>query len=568
MDYQNNSRSPLVSILLLIALGGASLILFYLYGVYSRGETLEVPEWMMVPSPTPTATPSAAFSFQQAEAYFSAGDLDAAIRAYDEVLRKEPTNDVAAIRQSRLLIYTGDYAKAVERGGQAVSLNPNNPENLAYYCRALDWEAKYDEAFEACFCGAELYPDYAENYAFISEIYTDLGNTIQGRNYAEQAIEINPDSMDAHFNLGYALERAARYDEAAKAYDRAIQLGPNIAQNYIAAGLMYHAMGQNRRYRQLEPYQQAINRFKAAIRLRPFDPQGYARLGWTYYFDGQSARAIDALEQGLGVDPTYYRAWGYLADVYYSRQRYEQVTNIYPRAVKLAEDEFLRRARYLEIHTIAPTAAGQEQVPILRGRFRHPTDPQTKRYDLDFRVLAYAPSTVGSIDQTCAESIAQSIRAETIIVEPDTPITFTTPFENSGGQATLDLETGELDIILENLPLSDDLYELKIHYWPNRVDSLGQFAVTEVAELPITVQINERLEAPIQYYYQLGLAYVYLDEPDCEQAVPWLQKSLELQPAAWNPAWYGVRPGQCYTSNTPPTPIPTPTPFPTATPTP
>lgn len=550
----------LISVIILI---GA---IFYLQGVMAGEYEPEIPEWMLIPTPTPTATAPAKYDFQQAEAYFAAGNLDGAVAAYDDVIRKEPTNDVAMIRQSRLLVYTGDKSKAVMRGAEAVALNPNNPENLAYYCRALDWEAKYDEAFEACFCGAELFPDYAESYAFISEVYTDLGNTIQGRNYAEQAIELDPNSLNGHFNLGYALETAGKYQEAAQAYEQAIQIAPNIAQNYIAAGLMYHSLGQNRRYRKLQPYETAIKYFKAAIRLRPFDPEAYARLGWTYYFDGQYERAIDALEQGLGVDPTYSRAWGYLADVYYTRQRYEQVTTSYLKAIDLAENGFLSRAREVEIFTEAPTAAGIEQVPILRGRFLQSANRQDLKYNLQFERLAYAPTTLSSIEQSCAESIAQSILTETLIVEPDVPITFTQPFSASTGRATLDLSTGQLDMVLENLPQLDLPYALKIEYWPNRVDDLGQFTSNESGMAEITVQLNEKLDAPVQYYYQLGLAYAYLDEQDCDSAIPWLQKALNLQPASWNPAWHGVKPGLCYTTDTPPTPIPTPTPLPTETP--
>jgi len=40
-----------------------------------------------------------------------------------------------------------------------------------------------------------------------------------------------------------------------------------------------------------------------------------------------------------------------------------------------------------------------------------------------------------------------------------------------------------------------------------------------------------------EYYYELGLAYVYLDR--CDEARPWLEKAIEIDPAAY-PAWEGL----------------------------
>jgi tetratricopeptide (TPR) repeat protein len=52
----------------------------------------------------------------------------------------------------------------------------------------------------------------------------------------EQAVRINPDSVDAHYNLGVALEQLGRVPEAIKHYEQALRLSPNRveAQNRLA----------------------------------------------------------------------------------------------------------------------------------------------------------------------------------------------------------------------------------------------------------------------------------------------------------------------------------------------
>jgi tetratricopeptide (TPR) repeat protein len=563
MSFERKRASPF-NLILSLLLSLATVLLIALLSAYTGYMQLRTPAFLIRPTLTPTPTMSARYDFTMAESHFAQGRLLEAVEAYDRVIAKEPTNDVAMIRQSRLLVYTHDTGKAVVRGAQAMSLNPDNPENLAYYCRALDWEARYEEAFEVCFCAVELYPDYAEGYAFLSEIYTDLGNARTAKEHAQKAIDLDENSMDAHFNMGYVLEVQGRYDEAAEAYDRAIQIAPNIAPAYIAAGLMYHTMGQYRKYQKLEPYELAIDRFKRAIKLRPFDAEAYARLGWTYYFDGQHGRAIDAIKQGLGVDSTYSKAWGYLATVYYTRQRYEDAAQYYPKAIELAQDEFLRRARRIEIYTEVPTASGPISVPILRGDFDWAGNRQELKYQTQLKVVPYVASTDTDIEQNCAELIAQSIRAETIIVEPEQPITFTESFSNTIGDVKLDIKTGQLSMSLRNLPPpAGDSYEIKIYYWPGRTDTIGTFAPDINNNAELRVQFDEKLPPPVEYYYQLGLAYAYLHQ--CNKAEPWLIKAVIQEPAAWNPAWQGFKAELCPTDKAPPTPIPTPTPWPTAT---
>ncbi|GEM_PF-434191 len=562
----DKNRSSLFNRLKLILLALAIILLAGLMGVVAGYAQVKVPAWAFRPTPTPTATRPPVYDLAEAEADFSEGKLDESVAGYEQVIQKEPTNDMPYIRQARLLVYTGDTGKAVERAAQAVALKPDNPENLAYYCRALDWEAEYEDALEVCFCATELYPKYADSYAFLSEIYADLGNWQAAKKYAQQALDLDPNSANAHYNMGYAMEVQGKYKEAAEEYDRAIMLAPNIAPFYISAGLVYHTMGQYRQYQKLEPYQIAMERFKGAIKLRPFDAEGYARLGWTFYFDGQYRRATEALEQALGLDPGYDKAWSYLASVNYTRQRYEEASKLYPTAIELVENKFLRRARQIEIYTEVPTLSGLSYVPILRGRFAKPTLPTDMRSVAELKIVPYIRSTDIKIEQSCAELLAQSVKAETIIVEPKQPLTFTAAFSDAKGMAVLDLKSGNLSIDLKNMPFSNgSAYQIKMHFWPRRVDNIGFFQPDVNHRAQLNVKLGEKLPAPVEYYYQLGLAYAYLDPPQCDKAEPWLLKALEIEPLAWNPAWHGLR--ICPSAKSPPTPIPTATPYPTATPT-
>jgi tetratricopeptide (TPR) repeat protein len=557
---QEKKRRPLVTlslILLLLVMVGFLALLLAIYVGYLDINTPTIAE-QFAPTPTPTRSPI--LYIADGDELFAQGKLPQAIAAYEEAIARNPTNDVPYIRQSRLLVFSRDTAKAIKRGGEAVALNPGSAENLAHYCRALDWEALYAEAIDACTCAIELDPTYAEGYAFLSEVYADLGNWRLAQSYAQQALDANFQSMDAHHNMGYAMEVQGRYAQAVDFYENAIKLAPNLAPLYVDAGRIYH--------NGLADYDQAADRFKKAIKLSPFDPEAYDLLGWSFYFSGEYVRAIDALEQSLSLDPTYvnpYRresAWGHLGTLFYTRQNFEESTEYLIKAIEVGESEFLRRARQVEIFAQVETLTGSKAVPVLRGKFTGSGNPN---YVAHLTPVNYLTELNFDTEQSCGELIKQSIQYETTLLGATQAITFTRSFQEAAGSATIDPTTDMLLLDVTGLPQPHTTpYEIKATFWPNRTDSIGFFQPDAGGRAVVNIRFEEKLAAPIEYYYETGLAFAYLEPPQCDKAVPWLLEALKIDSSAYSPAWAGLR--ICPSSSSPPTPIPTVTPLPEATP--
>ena len=222
--------------------------------------------------------------------------------------------------------------------------------------------------------------------------------------------------------------------------------------------------------------------------------------------------------------------------------------------------EMLRRVRQIEIHAETQTLTGPSSRPILRGRFSQ--SGNNLNFVAQLEPVNYVATPSIETEQSCADLVAQSIEGETILLNPTESLTETLVFSQTRGTATLDPTTGNLFLDLKNLPQPETTpYEIKVTFWPNRTDSVGYFQPQADQQAQVNIQFNEKSRAPIEYYYQLGLAYAYLDNPQCDKAVPWLLRSLEIDSSGYNPAWAGLR--ICPSSNSPPTPIPTWTPEPT-----
>jgi len=321
----------------------------------------------------------------------------------------------------------------------------------------------------------------------------------------------------------------------------------------MAAGRNYYWLGQ---------LNKAADRFEEAIKLDPTNAAGYDQLGWTYHAQGQDTRAIDALEQAISVDATHARAWGRLGTIYYLRQNYEEALKILPTAIELSENEFLARARRIEIFTQVDGASGPETVPVLQGRLEHNLVEQTQTLTAKITPIQWAQSTPKSqAAGTCGQLIARNINEQVALTSPIQDIAFNQAFSQTTGTATLNMNTGEVSINLNKLPRPQAVpYEVKLNFRPDTQESLGYIQPDANNQVNAKFTITTKAGAPVEYYYELGLSYAYLRPPQCEKAVPWLLKAVKKDPAYFNPAWEGLR--ICPSEDSPPTPLPTATPTP------
>ena len=105
---------------------------------------------LFLPTPTPTRT-SDSYALE-GDAQFTAGQLDAAIKAYQEAVRVDPNNAGIWIKLARIqtystrLLVTDDairarLAEALASAEKAVELAPDDSMALAIQAFVLDWNA-------------------------------------------------------------------------------------------------------------------------------------------------------------------------------------------------------------------------------------------------------------------------------------------------------------------------------------------------------------------------------------------------------------------------------------------
>ncbi len=301
-------------------------------------------------APTPTLTRSAFSLEQEAEAFFNAGNLQAAIAAYVEVTELEPDNAhlwaaLARIQaySSRLLTSDTDrlsrLLEAVTSAERAVELAPEDGLVLAIHAFVLDWygtqplsedpQATLNRAEQQALFALSLEPNNPLALAFYAEILIDQGKWNQAEQYILQALERGDDLMDVHRVYGYYLESTLNYNQAIEEYQAALEVNPNLTFLYISIGQNYRALA----FRSTIPaqqtmlYEQALEYFAKATRLNDQlaieDPLPYLAIAKTYAQMGEFFAAARNALKAVEIEPDNADLYGQLGNIYKRGRNYE-----------------------------------------------------------------------------------------------------------------------------------------------------------------------------------------------------------------------------------------------------
>lgn len=291
-------------------------------------------------APTPVPTRSSQSHTSEGETYFVAGNLPAAIQAYQKAAEVDPQNANVRAELARIQVYssaslTTDAQKrerlleAQESINQAAALAPEDSHVHAVRALVLDWlsnpniagdqrEAYLTEAEQAAVRALQIDNQNALALAYYAEILLDQQKYLQAEQYIRQAVERDPSLMDVHRINGLVMETLGDYGTAIEEYKRAIEITPNLTFLYLNIGV---------NYRQLKQYDIALEYFAKAASINEQlginDPIPYLAIGKTYSQTGEFFAAAQNVRKGLNFDPTNPDVYGSLGVIYFKSRNYE-----------------------------------------------------------------------------------------------------------------------------------------------------------------------------------------------------------------------------------------------------
>jgi serine/threonine-protein kinase len=144
----------------------------------------------------------------------------------------------------------------------------------------------------------------------------------------ERALAIDDTISEAHCFTGVVHAFFERDQEAGeRSLRRAVELGPNIADNHANLAALLTAQGR---------YQEAIEAAETTMRLDPLSPTNNAWACWWIGLGGRLETAISELEKLVLLDPNHWLPHHVLGDLYSRARRLDEAIAASTRAVALS----------------------------------------------------------------------------------------------------------------------------------------------------------------------------------------------------------------------------------------
>jgi predicted O-linked N-acetylglucosamine transferase (SPINDLY family) len=121
-------------------------------------------------------------------------------------------------------------------------------------------QKKYDEAIEYSQKVISLNPEYVDALFNIGSAMQSTNNYAGAIEYYEKALAINPDYYLVHNNLGIIHQAQYNFDKAIEHYERAISIQPETADAYINMGNVFRNRGD---------VQKTVEYYKKSVSLKP-----------------------------------------------------------------------------------------------------------------------------------------------------------------------------------------------------------------------------------------------------------------------------------------------------------
>ncbi|MFQ5655947.1 MAG: tetratricopeptide repeat protein [Candidatus Methylomirabilales bacterium] len=157
------------------------------------------------------------------------GQLDDAMKAFEEALRTENRFSEAKNNLAGAYLFKGDVQKARTLYLEVLK-DPFYPTPHFIYlnlAKINEREGKFEEAIQEYKRALDIRSDYEEAHNSLGLLYLRMGKMDLAIEELSEATRLSPNTVDYHRNLGTAYLQAGKRKRAQKEFEKVLQLEPN-----------------------------------------------------------------------------------------------------------------------------------------------------------------------------------------------------------------------------------------------------------------------------------------------------------------------------------------------------
>jgi tetratricopeptide (TPR) repeat protein len=273
-------------------------------------------------------------------------------RAWNEdPLNKDPAGASMPFLEGAAALRDGRWADAIQRLESAARGLPSSSEVRRMRATTLWLDDQADKAVTEFRAAIAANPRDERSRIALADLFMATRRPAEAERVMAEAIAAMPESGQAHWRLGRALEQLHRDADARQARERAIAIGTLSGESRALNAVV-------REYRNESDVDKAIDAARARVAADLNDATAHDQLGQVYQQAGRDADALIELVVATLLDPSRPETHARLAQVYLGAGRYAEAIEAARRA--LAGDANNREARFALGRSLQLTGKSEE----------------------------------------------------------------------------------------------------------------------------------------------------------------------------------------------------------------
>jgi tetratricopeptide (TPR) repeat protein len=267
-----------------------------------------------------------------------------AVVAFRQSLQLDPDYLPAQLRSGECLLASANWEDAGKLYEPLVQKHPASAESHYGLGRVRAARNQWNEAVESFRKACELFPKFASAHFALARAYQRLGKADQAQEElrlsraSEGALPEIDDRLladvqllyrdyTAYLKLGMELGGEGKLDDAAAAYEEALQINPQLPEAETRLIYLYTRLGQTAK---------AEQHFRAAVRLDPKKSDAYFNYGALLQVQGRYKEAEDAFLKAVEINPRYAEAHNNLGYLFEGQGKLPEAITELRKAVELS----------------------------------------------------------------------------------------------------------------------------------------------------------------------------------------------------------------------------------------
>jgi tetratricopeptide (TPR) repeat protein len=207
-------------------------------------------------------------------------------------------------------------------------------------------------------------PNKARPHINLGKALNKQGRTEEAINHYLQALRINPDDTDAYNNLGIALFSKGNNKEAIASFREALRIKPDYADahNNLGVALGMQGRTEDAIYHYLQALrikpdyadahnnlgfsldrqdrtEEATYHYLQALRIKPDYAEAHYNLGNVLLKQGKTDKALFRYQKALSINPKFTLAMNRLAVVHMIKEEYDKAISIFKKLIELQPND-------------------------------------------------------------------------------------------------------------------------------------------------------------------------------------------------------------------------------------